>query len=79
MDFTLLTALDLPWVADGHQRDGPHVRAPVDATLRQWLAEEALEWALVSGAGAARLACAAQACEPAVRRLIERRIQAPVS
>ena len=29
-DLTLLTALDLPWVADGLQRDGPHVRAPVD-------------------------------------------------
>jgi nicotinamide riboside kinase len=29
MDVTLLTSLDLPWVADGHQRDGPHVRGPV--------------------------------------------------
>jgi hypothetical protein len=31
---TLLTALDLPWVADGLQRDGPQVRAPVDARVR---------------------------------------------
>ena len=30
MALTLLTALDLPWVADGLQRDGPHVREPVD-------------------------------------------------
>ena len=30
-DLTLLTGLDLPWVADGLQRDGPHVRGPVDA------------------------------------------------
>jgi nicotinamide riboside kinase len=30
---TLLTALDLPWVADGLQRDGPQVREPVDAAL----------------------------------------------
>ncbi|MBN8489502.1 MAG: ATP-binding protein, partial [Burkholderiales bacterium] len=28
---TLLTALDLPWQADGLQRDGPQVRGPVDA------------------------------------------------
>src|SRR5205085_8573038 len=34
VDLTLLTALDLPWVADGHQRDGAHVREPVDARLR---------------------------------------------
>ena len=33
-DLTLLTALDLPWVADGLQRDGPHVREPVDAKVR---------------------------------------------
>ena len=30
-DLTLVTALDLPWRADGLQRDGAHVRAPVDA------------------------------------------------
>ena len=30
-DLTLLTALDLPWQADGLQRDGAHVREPVDA------------------------------------------------
>ena len=34
---TLLTGLDLPWVADGLQRDGPQVREPVDARLRQAL------------------------------------------
>src|SRR5579862_6481998 len=39
MDLTLLTALDLPWVADGLQRDGPHVRAPVDARVRARLAD----------------------------------------
>jgi hypothetical protein len=30
-DSTLVTGLDLPWVADGLQRDGPHAREPVDA------------------------------------------------
>ena len=29
-DITLVTGLDLPWVADGLQRDGPQVRIPVD-------------------------------------------------
>ncbi len=37
-DLTLVTALDLPWRADGLQRDGAHVRAPVDALLRAALA-----------------------------------------
>jgi hypothetical protein len=37
---SLLTALDLPWVADGHQRDGPQVREPVDNTLRELLLAE---------------------------------------
>jgi nicotinamide riboside kinase len=34
VDLTLVTALDLPWVPDGLQREGPHVRAPVDAMVR---------------------------------------------
>ena len=34
-DLTLLTAVDLPWVADGLQRDGPQVRGPVDAAIRR--------------------------------------------
>lgn len=79
MHLTLLTALDLPWVADGHQRDGPHVRAPVDATLRQWLNEATVDWALVRGQGTARLACAEQACAPAVRRLMQRPLQSSVN
>ncbi|MBE0547402.1 MAG: ATP-binding protein, partial [Rubrivivax sp.] len=43
---TLLTALDLPWVADGHQRDGEHVREPVDALLRELLLGHRLPWAV---------------------------------
>jgi len=61
---TLLTALDLPWVSDGLQRDGPHVREPVDRLLRQWLAAHGLRWSLVSGAGPARLQSALTACAP---------------
>jgi nicotinamide riboside kinase len=55
---TLLTALDLPWVADGLQRDGAHVREPVDALLRAALRGHEPGFALVSGQGAARTVAA---------------------
>ena len=54
-DATLLTALDLPWIADGLQRDGPHVRAPVDAQVRDILARHAIDFRVVYGAGDERL------------------------
>ena len=68
MDATLLTALDLPWVADGINRDGPHVRAPVDARVRARLADWGMAWSLVSGAGPARVACAVDAVRPLLRQ-----------
>ena len=68
MDLTLLTSLDLPWAADGLQRDGPHVRAPVDARVRSRLVEWATTWSLVSGSGEARVACALDAIRPLLRR-----------
>lgn len=52
---TLLTALDLPWVADGLQRDGPHVREPVDAKVRAALMRAGLSFAVVHGHDGARL------------------------
>ena len=52
---TLLTALDLPWVPDGLQRDGPQVRQPVDQALRALLVEHRLSWSVVGGQGNARL------------------------
>ena len=68
MDATLLTSLDLPWVADGLQRDGPHVRAPVDARVRARLADWGTPWSLVSGTGPARVANAVDALRPLLRR-----------
>lgn len=53
---TLLTALDLPWVADGLQRDGPHVREPVDRKVRAALDGAGLPYAVVHGQGDERLA-----------------------
>jgi nicotinamide riboside kinase len=67
VDITLLTALDLPWVPDGHQRDGAHVRAPVDAALRELLVEHRLDWTLVSGHGARRTESALDAVAPLLR------------
>ncbi len=55
-DLTLLTGLDLPWVADGLQRDGPQVREPVDALLRAALARAGLAYQVIYGTGAQRLA-----------------------
>ena len=55
-DLTLLTALDLPWQADGFVRDGAHVREPVDGLIRQALLNAALPFSVVRGQGDARLA-----------------------
>ena len=38
---TLVTGLDLPWQADGIQRDGPAMRERIDARLRDVLQREA--------------------------------------
>ena len=54
----LLTAIDLPWQADGHQRDGAHVQGPVDARLRQALAGAGLVFSVVCGRDSMRLASA---------------------
>jgi nicotinamide riboside kinase len=64
---TLVTALDLPWVADGLQREGEHVRAPIDAMLRELLAAHGIGWSLVSGSGAERLDNALSAVTPLLR------------
>jgi nicotinamide riboside kinase len=60
-DHILLTGLDLPWVADGLMRDGPHVREPVDALVRAALAKAGAPYRVVYGSGPARLAHALEA------------------
>ena len=54
-DMTLVTGLDLPWVADGLQRDGPQVREPVDALVRAALQRAGVGYKVVYGAGDERL------------------------
>ncbi|WP_418320642.1 AAA family ATPase [Piscinibacter sakaiensis] len=63
-DLTLLTALDLPWIADGLQRDGPHVREPVDRLLRGALQRTGVAYSIVAGSGQQRI----DAALAAVRR-----------
>jgi nicotinamide riboside kinase len=65
-DVTLLTGLDLPWVADGLQRDGPHVREPVDALVRDSLAKAGVHFRVVYGQGTERLRSALAAIDPAM-------------
>jgi nicotinamide riboside kinase len=60
-DRTLLTGLDMPWEADGIQRDGAHVRAPVDTLLRKRLQDAAIAFAVIYGLDARRLQAAIKA------------------
>jgi nicotinamide riboside kinase len=68
VDLTLVTALDLPWTPDGLQRDGPHVREPVDRLLRALLRDADIAHAVVHGRGPARLHAALRALLPSARR-----------
>ena len=54
-DIALVTGLDLPWVADGLQRDGPHVRGPVDTLVRQALERGGIAYRVVYSQGPQRL------------------------
>jgi len=65
-DLTLLTALDLPWQADGFIRDGAHVREPVDQRVRVALARAGVAFETVAGSGDARLAAALAAIDRAL-------------
>lgn len=57
-DRTLLCAPDLPWQADGIQRDSPEARASVDQLLREELAFMGIDAWPVAGVGTARLEAA---------------------
>jgi nicotinamide riboside kinase len=64
---SLLTALDLPWQADGVQRDGAHVREPIDAMLRHALMAAGAAFTVVGGTGPARVQAALAAIDAARR------------
>lgn len=50
-ELTLLTGMDLPWVADGIQRDGPEMRSRVDQRLREVLIQNRISFSMVYGCG----------------------------
>jgi len=58
---TLVLATDLPWVADGIQRDGPAVREAFHSLLLQRIQDAGLPFALIAGAGERRLQVASAA------------------
>ena len=70
MAITLLTALDLPWVADGLQRDSPRAQMAVDTLLRELLTQHGLPFSLVSGTGPARVEAALNAVAPLLRETL---------
>ena len=62
-DITLVMGLDLEWIADGLQRDGAHVREPVDSLLRQALQSAGLPFKVIYGQSDARLSAALMAIQ----------------
>jgi nicotinamide riboside kinase len=54
-DATLVTGLDLPWVADGLQRDAAQPREEVDGLVRAALQQAGVSFQVVYGQGAGRL------------------------
>lgn len=65
-ELTLVTALDLPWQPDGLQRDGAHVRAPVDALLRSALGRAGIAFTTIAGIGSERVEAALRAIDIAL-------------
>lgn len=63
-DATLVTGLDLPWVADGLHRDAAHPREEVDALVRSQLQQAGVAYQVVYGEGAQRLQGALAALRP---------------
>lgn len=67
-DLTLLTALDLAWQAEGHQRAGEHLREPVDALVRCTLGRAGCAYSVVAGQGDERVAAALKAVRHAMQQ-----------
>lgn len=74
LDVTLLLCLDLPWVADGIQRDGVAMQQRIDTRLREILLLHRLPFASIYGAGHQRLEASLLAIDQAdAKRRGERR------
>ena len=54
-DLTFVMGLDLPWVADGIQRDGVAIQSEFDAKLRHVLQSQGIGFSVIYGSGDERL------------------------
>ena len=70
-DLTLVMGLDVAWVPDGLQRDGEHVREPVDHLIRQAMSKRQLPFKVIYGQGEARLNAALLAISQGIANLHE--------
>ena len=66
-DLRLLMGLDLPWQADGAQRDGPAHQTAVDRLLRDTLQDKRLPFTVIYGQGEARTQAAWRAVQAMLR------------
>jgi nicotinamide riboside kinase len=66
-DLTLVMGLDLAWQADGLQRDGAHVREPVDSLIREALGKAQVPFKVIYGQGDSRLNAALLAINESLR------------
>ena len=64
---TLVMGMDLKWVADGLQRDGPVMRQQVNLRLRQILDDALQPYTVIYGTGSARIDSALRAIEALAR------------
>ncbi len=60
----LVTGLDLPWVADGHQRDSPEGQQAFHQRLQSVLQEHNIRYSMVWGTGPLRLEAALRIVHP---------------
>ena len=65
-DLTLVMGLDIAWMPDGLQRDGAHVREPIDALLRQALSSASIPFKVIYGQHEARLNAALMAIQQGI-------------
>ena len=70
-DLTLVMGLDVAWVPDGLQRDGEHVRQPVDHLIRQSMSKRQLQFKVIYGQDQARLNAALLAISQGIANLNE--------
>ena len=63
--FTIVTAPDSPWEADGLQRESEAVRQTIHEQVLQMLAERDIAYLLVSGSLPQRMQQAGQLLDPA--------------